>query len=224
MSLARSSVIEPAGAADACVIFLHGQGSSGYGFEPLIHALALPPGSQVRFVLPGAPIRPLDCRGGEAAAAWYDASVGETVGSIAAAQIDAAVAEVQALIGEALEAGIDAGRIIVGGFGQGADIAARAALAYRKGLGGLMLLSPELSCPLGECHSANRYLQITLHHGRRDRLMAEASVRRYADRLGRLGYNVDYTAHDMGNQFCAEELKHLRAWLIARLVRTRLVA
>lgn len=225
MSLAQSSVIEPHhGQADACVILLHGQGSSGFGFEPIVHALALPDASRVRFVLPGAPIRPLSCRGGERASAWYDAAAGERAEGAGLAQADTAVAEVNALIGEARGIGIDTGRILLGGFGQGADIAARAALAHSKGLGGLMLLSPDLSCPLSTYHPANRHLLIAMHHGRRDPLVPEAAARRYAGALNGRGYSIDYHSHDMGNAFCAEELYQLRAWMIARLIRTRLVA
>lgn len=225
MSLAQSSVIEPRhGHADACVIFLHGQGSSGFGFEPIVHALALPDASRVRFVLPGAPIRALLCRNGERASAWYDAAACECAEGSALSQADTAVAEVHALIGEAQSSGIDTGRILVGGFGQGADIAARAALAYPKGLGGLMLLSPDLSCPVSTHHPANRHLLIAMHHGQRDPLVPETTARRYAGALTGRGYSIDYHSHDMGNAFCTEELYQLRAWMIARLVRTRLVA
>lgn len=226
MSFAQSSIIEPAShrPADACVIFLHGQGGSGYDFEPLFHALALPASSAVRFVLPGAPMRQLTCRQGEQASAWYDAAPGDIAGSHAQQQMVDAVRQVEMRIDSALADGIDASRIILGGFGQGADIAAHAALGYRKGLGGLMLLSTALGTLPSATHDANRHLLITMHHGRQDPVVSEASARQRAGEFTRMGYSVDYHAHAMGNEFCADELSQLRAWLITRLIRTRLVA
>ena len=226
MSFAQSSIIEPASGrpADACVIFLHGQGGSGYDFEPLFHALALPDSSAVRFVLPGAPMRQLECRQGARASAWYDAAPGEIAGGHAQQQMVDAVRQVEMRIDSALADGIDASRIILGGFGQGADIAAHAALGYRKGLGGLMMLSTALGTMPSNTHDANRHLLITMHHGRQDPVVGEAAARQRAEQFIRMGYSVDYHAHTMGNEFCADELSQLRAWLVTRLIRTRLVA
>ena len=49
----ESVVLEPASAADAAVIWLHGLGADGYDFVPIVDELRLPPTMAVRFILYG---------------------------------------------------------------------------------------------------------------------------------------------------------------------------
>ncbi|KAJ3125614.1 hypothetical protein HK100_010713, partial [Physocladia obscura] len=64
MSLALQSVIVPAAAKHtATVIFLHGLGDSGYGWQPVAEQLA-PLFPHVKFILPNAPTIPITVNGG----------------------------------------------------------------------------------------------------------------------------------------------------------------
>jgi phospholipase/carboxylesterase len=64
MSLLPCIVKEPKTAANAAVIWLHGQGADGSDFVPIIPELALPATMPVRFVFPYAPSIPISINGG----------------------------------------------------------------------------------------------------------------------------------------------------------------
>ena len=65
--------VDPNGAADGTVIWLHGLGADGHDFEPVIPMLRLD--ASLRFVFPHAPVRPVTINGGAEMRAWYDIDV-----------------------------------------------------------------------------------------------------------------------------------------------------
>ena len=72
MQLLETVEIDSAGAADGCVIWLHGLGADGHDFEPIVPELRLQGRLGLRFIFPHAPVRPVTINGGMSMRAWYD--------------------------------------------------------------------------------------------------------------------------------------------------------
>ena len=68
-------VIEPPESATASVIWLHGLGSDGHDFEPIVPQLPKNLTTHTRFIFPHAPHRPITINGGMIMPGWYDVFV-----------------------------------------------------------------------------------------------------------------------------------------------------
>lgn len=67
----RMMTIDPTGPHTATVVFLHGFGDTGMGWEFMVDAIA-PHMPHVKWILPHAPIRPITAFQGQLSHAWYD--------------------------------------------------------------------------------------------------------------------------------------------------------
>lgn len=146
---ADAACVEADGKQAASVIFLHGLGDTGDGwatFMPEIDAL-LPEGykGSVRYILPHAPVRPISLNGGMSMPGWFDMFGLGPDDPEDAKGIGEAVARVEALVQDEIDAGVPPQRIIVGGFSQGGSIALQAALRSEVPLAGCVALSTWLS-------------------------------------------------------------------------------
>ena len=94
----KCEVIEPKGAHDATVIWLHGLGASGHDFVPVVPHLGLPANHGVRFVFPHAPEIPVTINGGMVMPAWYDILAMSIEREIDLVQIESSAAAVGELI------------------------------------------------------------------------------------------------------------------------------
>ncbi|KAF8885700.1 Phospholipase/carboxylesterase/thioesterase [Gymnopilus junonius] len=128
----------------ATIIFLHGLGDTGHGWEPVAHMLrpALP---QVKWVLPHAPQRKITVNFGMSMPGWFDiAHLGDRE-LFEKTEDETGFREssrsVQKLITEEIDAGIDPSRIILGGFSQGGALTLYSGLTEERKLGGLVVLS-----------------------------------------------------------------------------------
>ncbi len=143
MSHPGELIIEPKSGqpADACVFILHGLGADGRDFEPLVPALPLKQGLNVRFVLPHAPRLPVTINGGMVMPAWYDIHEMSLDRRVDTHQLVASAERIQELVQEQIGHGIDSRRIILAGFSQGGAVAYQAALSFDAPLGGLLAMS-----------------------------------------------------------------------------------
>lgn len=218
MAVAQELIIEPTSGRepDACVILLHGLGADGHDFEPLIPALDLPSSTAVRFVLPHAPQLPVTVNGGMIMSAWYDILEMNLGRRVDVDQLRASAQRVHGLIDAQIAAGIDSRRIVIAGFSQGGAVAYEAALSYSQPLAGLLALSTYFatadSIDLAE---ANRRLPIEVHHGSADPVVPESLGRDGAERVGSLGYPVNYHTYEMGHSLCPEQARDIATWLSA---------
>ncbi|MBU0537500.1 MAG: carboxylesterase, partial [Gammaproteobacteria bacterium] len=99
-------IVEPKGAADAAVIWLHGLGASGHDFVPIVPHLGVPDGHGIRFVFPHAPEIPITINGGMVMPGWYDILAMSIEREIDLVQIESSAASVRELIQRELDAGI----------------------------------------------------------------------------------------------------------------------
>ncbi|HEY1076401.1 MAG TPA: alpha/beta fold hydrolase [Fontimonas sp.] len=213
-------VLEPATAATACVVWLHGLGADGYDFVPVVEALQLPPQAAIRFIFPHAAERPVTLNGGLEMRAWYDITGLSKESRDDEAGIRDSVADIREIIAEQIAAGIPSRRIIVAGFSQGGAIALHCALREPEPLGGLLALSTYLPLQAtldSELSSANRQLPIMMAHGTQDPVVSYAWGENAAAVLRERGYTVDWRSYPMQHQVCEEQIADIRTWLIERL-------
>ncbi|KID55601.1 carboxylesterase [Pseudoalteromonas luteoviolacea] len=202
----------------ATVIWLHGLGDSGNGFLPIAPELDLPDSLGVRFIFPHAPIQPVTVNGGMEMRAWYDIKSMDLENRADEVGVRESAAAVSALIEQEMAAGIPADKIILAGFSQGGVISLHLAPRLSHTLAGVMALSTYMCAPQKLSAEATQpALNIFMAHGSHDPVVPMQAGRTAHDALVEQGYEVSWQDYPMEHQVCIEELKAIRAWLIARL-------
>lgn len=206
------------GEAEYCVIWLHGLGADGHDFEPIVQELNLPASLALRFIFPHAPMIPVTINNGYVMRAWYDILAMD----IGSAQDEAGIRQSQQLlqhmIEQQIEQGIPSERIVLAGFSQGGAVILQTGLRLNKALAGLMALSTYL--PLAdslenEKAEQNANTPIFMAHGDSDPVVRPELAYRSRSRLEQQGYSVQWQEYaGMQHSVCAEEIAHIRAWLL----------
>lgn len=211
-------VLEPKGAADAAVIWLHGLGASGHDFVPVVPHLGLPDNHGVRFVFPHAPEIPVTINGGMVMPAWYDILAMSIEREIDLVQIESSSAAVGELIQREIDADIASERIVLAGFSQGGAVVYHAALSYPKPLAGLMTLSTYFATAREvKLAEENKALPIHIFHGTQDPMVPETLGHTANQILQSMGFKPTYRRYPMQHEVCGEEIvdigNSLKAWL-----------
>ncbi|CAJ0640118.1 14_t:CDS:2 [Entrophospora sp. SA101] len=195
-----TSVIKRAGPSlhSATVIFLHGLGDSGHGWEPIATEIGEIM-KHVKFVLPNAPIRPITINMGMRMPGWFDLT------TLNLDQIDGGVDEdgvMETLSQNEIDSGIVSNRIVVGGFSQGAAIALATGVTSEYPLAGIMSTQ------------ANKNTPIFMAHGDRDMVVNYKFGKRTSEFLKNNGYNVTFkTYNGMGHSSSNQEVYDLTSFL-----------
>jgi phospholipase/carboxylesterase len=206
--------LEPATAAKASVIWLHGLGADGHDFVPIVPELDLPADKAIRFVFPHAPSLPVTVNNGTVMPAWYDIIDFSEDRKLNMVQLLASAAAVHALIDREIERGIASDRILLAGFSQGGAVNFQAGLTYDKPLAGMLALSTYF--PTGEVieiHPANAGLPILVCHGSADPLLPVSMARAARRHLERLGLHPEFRSYHMGHGVCPEEFQDISAFI-----------
>ncbi len=217
---ADAIILEPDGAADAAVIWLHGLGADGNDFLPIVPELNLPPEHRIRFIFPHAPMRPVTINNGMSMRAWFDILSLEKLSVQDEAGIRESQARIERYLSAQLAGGINAGRIVLAGFSQGGAIALHTALRYPLPLAGVLALSTYL--PLHESfvqerHTANADTPILMCHGNADPVLPLALGAWSRDLLIAQGYPLRWEEYPMQHQVCGPQIAHISEWLQQRL-------
>ncbi len=218
MALLPRVEIEPDGPATATVIWLHGLGSNGHDFEPVVPMLGLAADLRVRFVFPHAPMMPVTLNGGMVMPAWYDIRSGDLERQVDQTQLIASATAVGELIAFEAARGIPTEKIVVVGFSQGGAVGYQLALTYPRRLAGLLALSTYFATQRTLVpHPANAGLQIAIHHGDADPMVSVRKGKAAARALAVMGYPVEYKTYAMEHSVCPSQIRDIGAWLSARL-------
>lgn len=208
-------------AADGSVIWLHGLGADGHDFEAIVPELGLAGRLDLRFVFPHAPVRPVTINGGMSMRAWYDILTLDRGGPQDEAGIRASGELLLQLLEREHERGIPYEKIVLAGFSQGGAIALHTALRFKHPLAGLMALSTYL--PLQGSFDAEvanntaaqtRDLPIFIAHGTFDPMLPLALGQHTYEILTAAGYDAQWHDYPMAHAVCAEEIAHIRDWLL----------
>jgi phospholipase/carboxylesterase len=217
----QAVVLEPASAAVASVIWLHGLGADGHDFVPIVPELRLPETLAVRFVFPHAPVRPITINNGMSMRAWYDIPSLTRMDRQDTAGILDSESSVRGFLKRELDAGIPAERIVLAGFSQGGAIALHTGVRYDRRLAGIMGLSTYL--PLvdrfaAEARPERRDTPLLMCHGTHDATLPMVLGSSSRDVLKAASYTVEWHEYPMQHQVCGEEIDDISRWLQERLM------
>jgi phospholipase/carboxylesterase len=206
--------LEPATAASASIIWLHGLGANGHDFEPIVPELRLPRELAIRFIFPHAPQIPVTVNHGYVMPAWYDILEFGTERKFNAAQLLASAAAVHALIDREIERGIPADRIMLIGFSQGGAVNYQAGLTYDKPLAGMIALSTYFpTAEAIEVHPANAQLPLMVCHGTSDDILPISMAMNAKRQLEKLNLAPEFHTYPMPHSVCPEEVTDISAFI-----------
>ncbi|CAI4210836.1 unnamed protein product [Parascedosporium putredinis] len=196
----RASLIIPAAAKHtATVIFAHGLGDTGYGWQSAVENWRRRQRlDHVKFILPHAPSMPITANGGMAMPGWFDIKeLNGTLESLQRSEDEAGILASRTyfhqLIQEEIDGGISANRIILGGFSQGGAMSVLSGLSANVKLGGIT--------------------PIFMAHGSFDPLVVPPLARLSYEKLKELGYDVTFKTYPMPHSACPEELDDVEDFL-----------
>lgn len=201
----------------ASFIVLHGLGADGRDFVSFVEELALDAVGPVRFIFPNAPEIPVTVNGGYVMRAWYDIVNADLLRREDEAGLRQSQGAVAALIDREVARGIDARRIVLGGFSQGCAMTLMTGLRHPQRLAGLVGLSgylPLAATTEAERHQANSDVPIFMAHGRQDPVIPIARAIASRDVLINMGHEVEWHDYTMPHSVCAQEVADLNRWLL----------
>lgn len=222
-----------AGKPSAAIVLCHGFGAPGDDLVGLHAELvrAAPSLSRCRWVFPAAPLR-LDGGGGDSRAWWMvdfaqlqAISAGGTQALTAFRKVEPpglpqARKQLLGLL-DALsaQAGLGYGRILLGGFSQGAMLTTDVALRLPEAPLGLGILSGTLLTPdlWGPKAKARAGLPIFQSHGRSDGVLHYPAAVALQALLDQSGCPVDFVPFDGGHGIPPQVLSRLAQYLVARV-------
>lgn len=217
-SMPNASALVPCAAG--AVIFLHGSGDTGPGFEsslrqtPLLRNLS---DAGVRVEFPSAVPRPYTLFGGRTASVWFDRLGMDPSSPEQTDSVLASCRRIEAVLDEVVASGVPPGRIAVGGFSMGGGIALQAALRSRHSIGGVFALSSYL-CDRAAVYTPEGRAAVSppvyMAHGAADGFVRPAWGRGTADKLGKMGVDVRWRKYDgLRHEMRGDELDDLADWL-----------
>ncbi len=205
------------------LVLLHGYAARPENWLPF--AATIQVSAERRFVFPRGPQTTAPPDGPGDGRAWWRLDLssyvprGATLPDLSQAKppgLAAAAARVRTLLDEVegrLQASPD--RLILGGFSQGAMVAAEVAFRSDRPLEALVLLSPT---PVDEPAwtrgmAARRGLPVFIAHGRHDTILSITLAERLAATMQRAGLRVTWFAFDDGHEIPAETVDALNRFL-----------
>lgn len=210
---------DPHNEPDAVVVWLHGLGADGNDFAPIAPQLA-PTNKAVRFIFPHADEIPVSINNGYVMRAWYDIESTDLRDRQDVNGTQTSQRQIEAIINEQINKGIDSRRIILAGFSQGGAIALYTGLRFSQPLAGIIALStylPLANTTESEAHSANSAIPIFFGHGEQDPVVPIAAGTESKLLLEQLGYSIQWHSYPMEHSVCPEEITHVAKWIENRL-------
>lgn len=206
--------IETGEAPDASVIWLHGLGSDGNDFAPIIGELGLPKDLNIRFIFPHAPSIPVTLNNGYVMPAWYDVFETGLNRNVDTLQLEESARQVMAIVKNEIERGVQSERIIIAGFSQGGAVTYHAVLSSEEKLGGLLAMSTYFATKdTIVLQEKNRMIPMLIQHGTQDGVVDKQLGDEAVEELETNGYDVDYKIYPMGHTVCPEQIADIGEWI-----------
>jgi phospholipase/carboxylesterase len=204
----------------ASVIWLHGLGADGRGFEGIVAMLELP---WVRFVLPHADHRSITLYDRCVVRGWYDIRCHDYSGDRECeADIRTSQAQIEALIRRENERGIPSERIVLAGFSQGGAMALHVGLRWPEPLAAVVVLSAYRlmsGSPAAERSPSDSSTPILFCHGTDDPVVPIGLGKAAYDQLAALDADreMEWCEYPMVHVVCPEEIAEIRRFLHLRI-------
>lgn len=199
-------ISEPAGTADACVIWLHGLGADGNDFAGIVDQLGLPLDHRVRFIFPNAPFINITINNGMLMRGWYDIYDLSRLDNEDAPGIKKSYRLIEEYIKMQQAQGIDTDRIILAGFSQGGAIALYSCVQAFTSFAGILALSTYMPLIKDLEHAPKYPTPIYMAHGLFDPIVPYNLGLNTCNLLKDNGYNVEWHAYPMQHTLCQEEI------------------
>ena len=209
--------LETAPSPAIAIIWLHGLGTDGSDFVPMVgqfQAAGCPP---IRFIFPHAPMMPVTVNNGFVMRAWYDILGADLTRREDEAGVRASQTAIEELIAAQLARGIASERILLAGFSQGCAMVLQTGLRYPQRLAGLLCLSgylPLSDAVEAERNPANQDTPIFMAHGTMDPVVPIDRAIAARTTLEELGYAVDWRDYPMPHAVCPQEIGDIGAWMM----------
>ncbi|KAL5611470.1 hypothetical protein BROUX41_000928 [Berkeleyomyces rouxiae] len=209
-------VVPAVGRHTATVIFSHGLGDSCAGWIDVVRNWRLRSKmSEIKFVLPNAPTIPITCNGGYRMPGWFDiVTLNGTLESLTRDEDEkgmlATRTYLEGLIKQEIDAGIPPGRILIGGFSQGAAMALLTGLTGQYRLGGIVALSSWLVLSgmfKDILRTENVTTPVFMGHGSEDPLIPPEFNDLSRDKLQEFGVQIDHKSYPIGHSISVEEIE-----------------
>tara|TARA_A100001037_G_scaffold297172_1_gene318768 strand:+ start:1227 stop:1889 length:663 start_codon:yes stop_codon:yes gene_type:complete len=196
----------------AALIMLHGLGADSSDLEPIAEMMSFE--TEIQFVFPNAPKRPISLNDEAEMRAWYNVS---NLNSKAAKRdISESVQTACRLIEEQINQGIKSENIFIGGFSQGGVIAIETGLQFPKRLAGVIGLSTYIDDHehLAErIQLANLSTPVLLAHGIYDPIVHISKAITARETLRNHGYQVSWHEYPVGHQLSKDGIETLNSWI-----------
>jgi len=215
----------------ASVIFIHGLGDSGAGWQPIVREMFTAGLPHVKWILPSARPQRVTANYGMVCPSWFD--IPSFDGEMSHEEDEKGILESKSEIDKLIEAEIASGippeRIVVGGFSQGGAITLAAGITSKYRLAGLVVLSSWI--PIREKLKSLKTAQATsipifMAHGTSDPLLKFSLGKNSSEMLIKeFGWTEEepsiqkpagllFTPYNgMMHSACPRELQDLEVWL-----------
>lgn len=202
--------------ASACIIWMHGLGSSAEDMMGLV--AQLPIHLSIRHVFVNAPIRPVTINNRMPMRAWYDIIGVKLTDREDITGISASELIIQDVIQQQISTGLQSHQIFLAGFSQGGAMALYAGLRFSPVLGGVIALSAYLPL-VSECDDvAVSDMPIFVAGGSFDPVVLPAWTKQSYDWLRSKGFQyASWHEYPMEHTICGNEIKDLTLWLNTRI-------
>lgn len=216
----RLSAIIKGGEGPPTIVLLHGYGSAESDWVPLVNAIHVP--SRARFIFPRGPETAARTDGAAMGRGWWRLELasqvrrgvlGADLSGVKTVGIQNAAGAVRALLVQ--QGNMAARPFILGGFSQGAMVAAQVAFLSSEPLRALVLLSGTIvNEPLWKAHYARRRgLRVFISHGRTDATLSFDVADRLRKSMAAAGMQVTWVPFDGGHEIPVEVLAALDEFL-----------
>lgn len=217
-------------AFNAVIIWLHGLGDNPDGIYTKVFKLQISKGGDFDYVhwqTPAAPVQPVTSNQGKSLPSWFDIpELPFTVSSLKSSKEEVlkAVATVHDYINQFQAEGINASRIIVGGFSQGAATALMSGLTYPKPLAGIAVLwgwiPLEKEAITTDLAVHAKGVPVLWSHGMDDQLVKYENAVDGCEFLNKLGTICELYGHaNQKHNPHEKEYELLRTWMREKLPR-----
>ena len=209
----KTSKLEPDNLAKSAIIWIHGLGADGYDLHPLANALKL---GSTRHIFPSAPVIPVTMNNNTPMPAWFDITSLESPRLLDFDVIKPGVEQINKLINEQINSGIEAKNIFLIGFSQGGSVALATGLSLNRkiaGIAGLSTFFPKPDTNNMPLTEQNQTTPIFLAHGTADQVLQFALGEATKRGLEENNFNISWHSYDMGHEVIAQEVQDLQMWI-----------
>lgn len=208
----------------SAVLFLHGSGDTGRGFQrfmgtvPFVRTLE-EAGVQIEF--PSAVPRPYTLFGGRTMSVWFDRRGMDPRSPEQTDSVEVSCSQLEAVLDRIVASGVPPAKIVIGGFSMGGGIALQTALRSKHDIGGVFAMSSYLcdDAAIYASMDANNKLamrrpSLWMAHGAADDFVRQEWGEATATRLRGYGLDVTWRSYaQMRHEIRQDELDDLAAWL-----------